>query len=242
LASYSWGHSLDYGSENISLPFLRGNSDFDVRHNFSSALSYELPAPFRSQFARIALGRWALDDRFTARTGYPVTLEGAPTVDLATGQTLYTGLDLVPGQSIYIRGSQCSALFGDACPGRRAINPNAFTIPAGCTLYSCAPEAAIGSAPRNFARGFGALQMDLAARREFPIHERLTLQLRAEAFNVFNHPNFGVVNATYCSPSTGPGCTFGQPTATLANSLTGLSSLYQMGGPRSMQFALKLVF
>ena len=89
-------------------------------------------------------------------------------------------------------------------------------------------------------RGFGAWQMDLAVRRNFPINERLKLQFRAEAFNIFNHPNFGTINATYCS--VGPGCSFGQATATLANSLGGLSPLYQMGGPRSIQFALKLIF
>jgi hypothetical protein len=82
--------------------------------------------------------------------------------------------------------------------------------------------------------------MDVAIRREFPIYERLKLQFRAEAFNVFNHPNFGTINSTFCP--AGPGCTFGQSTATLANSLGGLNSLYQMGGPRSMQFALKLTF
>jgi hypothetical protein len=78
--------------------------------------------------------------------------------------------------------------------------------------------------------------MDLAVRREFRIYENLRLQFRAEAFNVFNHPNFGFVN-----PNFGQS-TFGQATATLANSLGVLSPLYQMGGPRSMQFALKLVF
>ena len=78
--------------------------------------------------------------------------------------------------------------------------------------------------------------MDVAIRREFPIYERLKLQFRAEAFNVFNHPNFGNINPyTYQS-------TFGQATATLASSLGILSPLYQMGGPRSMQFALKLIF
>jgi hypothetical protein len=82
--------------------------------------------------------------------------------------------------------------------------------------------------------------MNFAVRRDFPIHERLRLQFRAEAFNVFNHPNFGSINSTYCS---GVGCTFGQFTATLASSLGGtLNPLYQMGGPRSMQFALKLIF
>ena len=39
--------------------------------------------------------------------------------------------------------------------------------------------------------------MDLAVRRDFPIHERLKLQFRAEAFNIFNHPNFGVINPNW---------------------------------------------
>jgi hypothetical protein len=76
----------------------------------------------------------------------------------------------------------------------------------------------------------------MAIRREFPIHERLNLQFRAEAFNIFNHPNFGMINGQLGQS------TFGQATATLANSLFGRNPLYQMGGPRSMQFALKLIF
>jgi hypothetical protein len=78
--------------------------------------------------------------------------------------------------------------------------------------------------------------MDLAVRREFPIYERLKLQFRAEAFNLFNHPNFGFIN-----PNFGE-ATFGQATSTLNSSLGVLSPLYQTGGPRSMQFALKLIF
>ena len=78
--------------------------------------------------------------------------------------------------------------------------------------------------------------MDLAVRREFPIHERVRLQFRAEAFNIFNHPNFGFIQPFFGDPR------FGRATATLAQSLGVLSGLYQMGGPRSMQFALKLMF
>lgn len=240
LASYTWGHSLDYGSSNYSLPYLRGNSDFDVRHNFSAALSYDVPADFRTGLARAVLGRWGLDDRLTARTGFPVTLDGNTFTDPATGQLFSGGLDLIPGQPLYISGSQCATLYdnGKACPGGWAINPNAFTFPTGNN---------IGNAPRNFVRGLGAWQMDFAVRREFPIHERLKLQFRAEAFNVFNHPNFGTINATYCSPvptspNFAPGCTFGQAQGTLANGLGGLSALYQMGGPRSMQMSLRLSF
>ena len=50
--------------------------------------------------------------------------------------------------------------------------------------------------------------MDLAVRRDFPIHERLKLQFRAEAFNVFNHPNFGDHQSV-----TSVRTTFGQATA-----------------------------
>jgi hypothetical protein len=87
--------------------------------------------------------------------------------------------------------------------------------------------------------------MDLAVRREFPIYENLKLQFRAEAFNIFNHPNFGQIigpGVNYCDPTKTKGCTFGQAIGTLAQGLGGLSPLYQMGGPRSMQFALKAVF
>jgi len=104
-----------------------------------------------------------------------------------------------------------------------------------CTTHGMG-GAVLGLAPRIFVRGFAVWQMDLAVRRDFPIRENLKLQFRAEAFNVFNHPNFGIVNSGLGQN------TFGQATGTLANSLGILSPLYQMGGPRSMQFALKLVF
>ena len=120
---------------------------------------------------------------------------------------------------MYIYGSACAAVYdnGLGCPGGRAVNPSAFNPPFGTNL---------GNAPRNFVRGFGAWQMDIALRREFPIYERLKLQFRAEAFNVFNHPNFGAISAsTYCSPDPASyfaqGCNFGQAMGTLATTLVG---------------------
>jgi hypothetical protein len=68
--------------------------------------------------------------------------------------------------------------------------------------------------------------------------ERLKLQFRAEAFNLFNRVNFGAVqNNRTIGPSL-----FGRATGTLNNQLGGLNALYQVGGPRSLQFALKIVF
>jgi hypothetical protein len=79
-------------------------------------------------------------------------------------------------------------------------------------------------------------------QRAFHISEKTALRLRAEFFNVLNHPNFGSPTNSITSPL------FGRSTQTLANSLGsggangGFNPLYQIGGPRSVQLALKLAF
>jgi len=213
----------------------------DVRHSFSAAFSYDLPSAGQNRFAAALLHHWGFDNRFTVRTSFPVTLTGSPTFNPQTNQEFYSGLDLIPGKPVYIYGLQCAAVYATdfgatlPCPGGRAVNPDAFAqVPIDPITFM---PTRLGTAPRNFVRGAGALQMDLAVRREFPIFERLKLQFRAEAFNVLNHPNFGTVDQAF-----GIDPTFGQFTGTLASTLGILSSLYQMGGPRSMQFALKLTF
>jgi hypothetical protein len=128
-------------------------------------------------------------------------------------------VDVVSGQPIY--------LYGSKYPGGKAINPQAFLLP---------PVGDLGDAPRNFVRGFGAIQANLAARRQFKISDDVALHFRAEAFNVTNHPNFGYVDSMLGDP------TFGQATMMLNRSLGTMASQYQQGGPRSMQFALRLSF
>jgi hypothetical protein len=242
LASYTWSHCIDYGSSNYLVGYQRGDCDFDVRHNFSAAFSYDLPNVGDNGFVNAVLHHWGLDDRLTARTAFPVNVIGSPFL-LPNGQLYNGGVDFVPGQPVYLYGANCASVLqglgqlqsGKACPGGRAINPEAFTP----------VSSGFGDVPRNFAKGFDAVQMDLAVRREFPIHESLKLQFRAEAFNIFNHPNFGAITSDCGGTAGTPGCTtpqFGQATATLASSLGVLSPLYQQGGPRTIQFALKLIF
>jgi hypothetical protein len=243
LASYTWSHCLDYGSFNFFIGYGRGDCDEDVRHNFSGAFSYDLPHVRRGGVLNAIVGQWGIDDRILARTGFPVRLEGSGTFNPLTGQDLGEGVNYIPGQPIYVYGSNCAAIYAKdfgsnaGCPSGRAINPDAFVTQPGT----------LGTARRGFVRALGAWQMNLAIRREFPIYENLKLQFRAEAFNVFNHPNFGTTDGG-CggAPATGPPhCTdarFGLPEFTLANSLGGLASLYQMGGSRSMQFAMKVIF
>jgi hypothetical protein len=123
-------------------------------------------------------------------------------------------------------------LYGAAFPGGKAFNPSAFAT----------PSSGQGDFGRNVLRGFGAWQADFTLRRQFRITEKCGLQFRGELFNLFNHPNFGPPTSDLSSPL------FGQSTQTLAASLGsggtngGFNPLYQIGGPRSIQFALKLQF
>jgi hypothetical protein len=124
----------------------------------------------------------------------------------------------VPGEPHYLDDA--------TAPGGRRFNPAAFTL---------APVGLQGDVPRNFLRGFGAQQIDMAVRRDIPVGA-VRVQLRAEVFNLFNFANFGnpvgaIVNSQ-----------FGRSTAMLNRSLGGLSPLYEMGGPRSGQLAIKILF
>jgi hypothetical protein len=114
--------------------YQRGNCDFDVRHNLSAAFSYDLPNVGHNGFVNAVLHHWGLDDRFTARTAFPVTLSGnaTPATEWAV---LLRGTGFVPGQPVYLYGANCASVLqglgdlqpGQGCPGGRAINPNAFT-------------------------------------------------------------------------------------------------------------------
>jgi hypothetical protein len=218
LASYSWSHSIDFGSNSSSLPLTRGNSDFDVRSNLQAGLSWDLPIFHGANIKEIVASGWGLDGRFMTRAAFPITLQGNTLTNPGTG-TYSSNVNLVPGQPIY--------LYDPGYPGGRSLNRAAFSLPSGTNP---------GNAPRNFVRGFGATQLNLAARKEFHLFETASVQFRAEAFNVLNHPIFGYVDPGLSN------ATFGQATKTLSQSLGTMNALYQQGGPRSMQFALKLKF
>lgn len=219
LASYTWSHTLDFGSNSNALPLQRGDADFDVRNNFEGGMSWELPALRDSKPAVAFLNNWGVDARLSTRSAFPVTLGGALTTNPANGGQYSGGLNLVPGQPTYLYGSQY--------PGGRSINKAAFSLPAAATA---------GDAPRNFVRGFGSGQINLAVRRDLPLRDLVVLHFRAETFNLLNHPSFGYVDPAYTD------ATFGQATKMLNASLGTVASQYQQGGARSMQFALKLTF
>ncbi len=232
-ASYTWSHSIDDDSDDSSSGLLfvgsfdgrdeRGPSTFDVRHSLSAAVSYDLPGPGRRATGSALLRNWSLDGIFRARTATPVNV--LQTTGLFFGDLVEARRpDLVGGVPIYLEDPQA--------PGGRRFNPAAFRAVLGRQ----------GTLGRNALRGFPLSQLDLAVRRQFTLSEHTRLQVRAEFFNVFNHPNFGDPVGDIGSRL------FGLSTQTLARSLGtggvngGLSPLYQVGGPRSVQLALRLGF
>ncbi|NYF77971.1 hypothetical protein HDF17_000258 [Granulicella arctica] len=219
LTSYTWSHTIDLGSQSATLALQRGNADFDVRHNLQSGLSWELPIVSGPKPLATLANNWGVDLRLVARTAYPITLGGTTQTNPATGAQYNSGLNIIPNVPIYLYSPQYA--------GGKIINPAAFSLPT---------TGVEGNAPRNFARGFGATQVNLSVRRDFPLHNEVALHFRAETFNLLNHPIFGYVDPTYSD------ATFGQATQTLNASLGTMASQYQQGGPRSMQFALRLTF
>src|SRR6266568_3729121 len=242
LASYFWAHSIDTasaGSSGVPGSFAsanRGSSDFDIRHAFSAGVTYDLPTPKINALTNVILRGWSLQNVIQARSAPPVDIfYGFLPSHLSNGFLTAIRPDVVPGQTFYVFGSQY--------PGGKGFNPAAFAAPP--TDPNTGVPLRQGNLGRNALRGFGATQWDFAVHRDFPIRESLKLQFRAEMFNVLNHPNFGPPIGDLQSPqSINP--QFGVSTQTLADSLGGpaglggFNALYQVGGPRSIQLALKL--
>jgi hypothetical protein len=196
------------------------------------ALTYDVPGEYANPLASHLFTHWGINARVTAMSALPIDIIGSQDViEPGTEARVNFHLNLVPGQPLYLYGSQY--------PGGRIINYCAFNVPSSGLGFDSG-----GDTPRNYARGFGAWQKKFAIRRDFPIHERLHLQFRAEAFNLFNHPAFSSIFGYWSygpyNPQTLSG--FGGATSTLNNNVGGLNALYQTGGPRSLQIALKLLF
>jgi hypothetical protein len=230
LVSYTWSHAIDDVSSDIgSLVLSRGNADFDVRHNLSAAVTYDLPTPTNTPILKHMLGNWFMDGIVHAQTGRPLNVSGGSTI--IDGATMSVRPDYVLGQPLYI--------YDPSVPGGRRFNPAAFTTPPFNPAYPTARQQ--GNFGRNVLRELPLTQIDFSLGRNFKLMENLKLQFKAEMFNAFNHPMFSGYGTTFTTPST-----FGVPTQTLRYGLssqgTGLSSLYQMGGPRSVQLSLKLTF
>ena len=220
LAGYTWSKSLDYGGSAASggganggpqtITNLRagyGPSGFDVRHRFVGSWVYELPfGPGRhwltSGFVGNILGNWDLDGIATVSTGRPFT------VYLSSGVT--NGAPSWPDR----------LASGERSDANRAhwYDPTAFVAPS---------TPRYGNEGRGVLYSPGFTNFDLSLVKNFSIVERLKAQFRVDAFNAFNHPQFGFPNQNVNT---------GNPASTdtsITNTLT---------DNRDLQLSIRLVF
>lgn len=216
--SYAYSHSIDDASSGGDGSFVnsynfqmnRASSNFDQRHVFSLSYIYDLPFFKSPGLIHSVLGGWQWSGITTVQTGAPfsVTNGGAgsiPSDNAGVANGIGTGShpDLVGNPNGAISTS------GNAAPnqaGPLLVNPTAFAAPRGLTF---------GTSPRNVARNPRQTNFDMAVFKHFAIHESVALEFRAEAFNVFNHTEWGYIagdagsaggNGSYTGGSNSIGC------------------------------------
>ena len=248
MINYTWSHSIDNASDgqdyvaNATQPdnsfradLERGNSNFDSRHRFVWNFSYDIPNFIRAH-PRLGKG-WQVNGVLTLRSGNPFHLNYNFTGDFnGTGE--FFGRPDVVGDP-----------FAGTNRADRFLNLAAFKVP--CTLDEggCVPGTFhFGSLGRNSLPGPHYRNFDLSLFKTTAITEQVKVQLRAEVFNIFNHPNFSspllpsfIADAAFNGlDANGRGIGFLPITVTpdvgIGNPFLG------GGGPRNIQVAVRFIF
>jgi hypothetical protein len=196
LAAYTYGHSIDNGPSQVdtastpqnalNLAAERGSSTFDIRHRLVVSSVYELPfgkGKFflaNSRVGNAIAGGWLLTGIFSAQTGLPFT-----PVEATDGSN--TGTTQHPNRIAN----------GNLPSGQRSVNKwfdvTAFPTPTGF---------AFGNSGRDILSGPGFHNVDLSLARSIALVLHMSLEVRAEAFNLFNTPQYGLPNATLNQATT----------------------------------------
>ena len=247
---YTWSHSIDNASDgqdyvaNATQPdnshctrCEKANSNFDNRHRFVVSASYALPNLSESH-PRLGKG-WQLNTIVTMRSGNPFHL------------TLFD--DYNNTGEFFPRPDLIGDPYAGTSEPDRFINLAAFKVP--CTLDGSGPGASscipgtwhFGSLGRNALRGPSYHNVDFSIFKDTDITENLRIQLRAEVFNIFNHPNFSnPLLPSFAADITSTIGDNGQGTGFLPITVTpdvGIGNPFMGGGgPRNIQLALKLIF
>jgi hypothetical protein len=227
--SYTYGHALDVISSTRGLAPQNsynlhgdyGNSDFDVRHTFNGYVVYE--APQIGHRMPVLTKGWQGNMFTTFFTGTPFSIKAGS--DVSGAGEIQDRVNLVPGVS------------PKTATGKSLIYPGGGAAPYAQiytkTAFATAAPGNFGTTARNAFRGPGFFTMDASLVKNTQLHEGISLQLRAEMFNIFNHTNLANPSGTYTSGS------FGRSTATRnSGSATGIGP----GEPFNVQFAGKIVF
>ncbi len=226
LSAYTYSHSIDDvplqegggGDGPVPQDPLHRNLDFasssfDIRHRFTQTLNYYLPFGKGQRFdlgkawANKAFGGWQLNIILTAQTGLPFT-------PVLANSVANTGSSSRPNINSGVNAALSNPTLNDWFNTSFNVPGAAWSTPA---LYT------FGDAGRNILVGPGRFNLDTSLFKDIAVSERVHVQFRGELFNVLNHPQFDL------------------PNATIGNAQTGIISA-TLGTPRDIQLGLRLMF
>ncbi|TAN21847.1 MAG: TonB-dependent receptor [Acidobacteria bacterium] len=222
--NYTTGHAIDnvedqgafstQPQDNNNIKAERGNGSGDVRHNVSFDALYNLPVGsghnlFSHGAAGAVFSGWSLNALGVARSGIPVTVYIGDN-PYGNGDYVNQRANCIPGVNPYAANKTVN----------NWLNPAAFAEPAAGTFGNC---------PRNSVYGPGFVELDTSLVKETPLGEGRNMELRFEAFNLFNHPNFAEPDTTFGTAG------FGQIFQTLGATIGS-------GTPRQVQLGIKFSF
>jgi len=226
-ASYTFSHAIDDVSRNsngivvpdsVNLANSKGNSDYDARHRFVISTIYNLP--FKAN--RFVSG-WELATIGQYQTGNPFDVVLASANITGAGNTV---TPFVLGPIVTTDNPLGQWIVPLPGTGIGTANPANYTNTFG------APTTTLGTLARNTLYGPGFANIDAAVVKNTKITERLNFQIRADAFDLLNHPNYGQ-----------PGRVLSLPTSTNFGIISSTRTPPgDFGSSRQIQLAAKIQF
>src|SRR5882762_8456642 len=286
--NYTWSHSIDDSSDgedyvpNAAQPdnsqapnrLNRGNSNFDVRNRIAWNFIYEFPNAPDSRYKIIRNG-WGVNGIVTVQAGQPFHLNYNFEDDYNGTGEFFARPDVVgpivyhqndPNNYLQLTSFSVPCTFdgaGNAATNCALINPATGATCAAIAVPTCINSMHFGSEGRNSLIGPHFRQFDFSIYKKTPIGEHMNMELRFEAYNLFNHPNFanpylpnfiadagqqGIATGINPDPA-GPICNgiaAGRSCGALHLTATGDVGIgypfLGSGGPRSLQIAAKFTF
>jgi hypothetical protein len=240
-----------------------GNSDYDIRHRFTFSSTYLIPG--MKSPAQMLQG-WSVSGIVTLQSGLPWTNSDVTNDIIGTGEFVgtissalqpwnYSGpvsaFKAAPQSIPQLKGSAATATCQSAAEAPYAGNAQLISLAdAALTNYGCYAQGGgiltppalgtVGDTGRNRFRVPNYYNVDLSVSKDWKIKERFTAQFRAEFFNVLNRADFAVPAANAAGLDPGAASQFGCACAT--PDVQGNNPVLGSGGPRHIQFGLKLLF
>jgi hypothetical protein len=243
--SYTYSHSIDDTSDGglfgdggilnaFDFPAFRASSNFDQRHTFTTSAVYDLPFFKGTGLRDKMLGGWELSGIGAWQTGTPFSAyNGAGFGDNAgLGNGVSAGAGAGQSYADVISNPHQNIPQFDPASGFGSFfaNPNAFTAPICLTL---------GDSGRNFLRNPGHWNIDMALFKHFPITERIAFEFRAEAFNIFNHVEYGPLAGDQGGAAGSAGFSSGTGSFSPGSNFLQVGTAYS---PRILQLGAKFIF